>query len=121
MNIKSTALLLSLGLLAGCGNDSNSTANQGSSSTNASSGGSPITAPVDYLQAAGRAQQKAVKAVDIASLNQAVQMFNVQEGRNPTNLDELVASKLINNIPDVPYGSKLIYDPASGKVDVVKQ
>jgi hypothetical protein len=105
-------------MVAGCGQDSG----QASKSTNAAaSGSSPLTAPVDYLGAVAKGQQNAVKTVDTARLNQAVQLFNVDQGRNPKNLDELVAQKYIPQIPAVPYGMKLDYDPTSGKVTVVKQ
>ena len=60
--------------------------------TNApTSSGNPLTAPVDYLNAAAKAQQSAVKTVDVTSLNKALELFNVQEGRFPKDLNELVA------------------------------
>jgi len=71
--------------------------------------------------ALGKAQQTAVKTVDTASLNQAIQMFNVENGRNPKDLNELVEKKFIPKIPAAPYGMKLEYDAATGKVKVVKQ
>jgi Rieske Fe-S protein len=104
-------------LLAGCGEKSNPPA-QG---TNTTSAGNPLTAPVDYLDAAAKAKQSAVKTVDVTSLNQAIQMFNVEKGRNPKDLNELVTEKFIPRIPDAPYGTRLEYDAASGKVTVVKQ
>jgi hypothetical protein len=93
----------------------------GCDSKSGSSGGSPLTAPVDYLDAAGKSQQKAVKVVDVASLTQAIEMFNVQEGRYPKDLNELVQMKYIAKIPDAPYGSKIVYDAGTGTVKVVKQ
>jgi len=80
-----------------------------------------LTAPVDYLRAAGNAQKSAVKTVDTASLNKAVQLFNVEKGRNPKDLNELVQQKFIPEIPTPPVGSRLVYDPDSGTVSVVKQ
>ncbi len=103
--------------LVGCGDKESKT----SQSTNSTPGGSLLTAPVDYLGALGNAQKLAIKTVDTASVNQAIQMFNVQEGRFPKDLDELVESKLISKVPDAPYGMKLVYDPVAGKVTVVKQ
>jgi hypothetical protein len=103
-------------LLIGCGDQSKS----GTQTTNTSSG-NPVTAPVDYLAAAGKAQQSAVKTVDTAALNQAVQMFNVDNGRYPKDLNELVEKKYIPHIPDPPYGSKIVYDANAGQVKVVKQ
>lgn len=104
-------------LLAGCGDKSNSTAQ----TTNGITAGNPLTAPVDYLDAAGKAKQSAVKTVDVTSLNKAIQMFNVDQGRFPKDLNELVAEKYIPRIPDAPYGMKLEYDAKAGKVKVVKQ
>jgi len=111
-------LLLSVVLLLGCDQKSQSS---GGGTTNASSGGSVLTAPVYYLRAAGKAQQSAVKTVDTASLNQAIQLFNVEKGRNPKDLDELVREKFIPQIPAAPYGTKLVYDAGAGKVSVVKE
>lgn len=104
-------------LQAGCGDNS---AKPGPTNTTAS-GSSPLTAPVDYLAAAGKAQQSAVKVADTTSLNKAIQMFSVDKGRFPKDLSELVQEKYISKLPDAPYGMKLSYDAAAGKVTVVKQ
>ncbi len=48
-------------------------------------------------------------------------MFNVENGRNPKDLNELVEKKFIPRIPAAPYGMKLEYDAATGKVKVVNQ
>lgn len=107
-----------LGLIVtGCGDSSNKSA----SSTNSPSGGSLVTAPVDYLDAAAKAKQRAVKTIDTTTLDKAIQMFNVQKGRNPKDLNELVTEKYISEIPPAPYGTKLDYDPNTGNVSVVKQ
>lgn len=103
-------------LLAGCGDNKSSTS---SSATNDSS--NPLTAPVDYLGAVGKAQQNAVKTVDVASINQAIQMFQVEHGRYPSDLNELVKEKFLPQIPAAPYGMKIVYDATSGQVRVVKQ
>lgn len=89
--------------------------------TNSSGGISPLDAPAQYLGAMGKAQQSAVKTVDLGALRQAIQMFNVETGRNPKDLDELIAEKYLPQIPAAPYGMKIVYDPASGAVNVVKQ
>jgi hypothetical protein len=106
-------------VLAGCDQKSASTT---SASTNAaSSGGNPLTAPVDYLGAAAKAQQQAVKTVDTASIDRAIQMFGVEHGRNPKDLNELVQEKYMPKIPQPPYGTKLVYDANAGTVRVEKQ
>jgi hypothetical protein len=101
--------------LAGCGDGGGGNNPQ----TNAVPSSNPLTAPVDYLGAVGNAKQKAVKTVDVASLTQAIQLFNVSEGRFPKDLNELVTTKYIAKIPDAPYGQKIVYNPASGQVTVV--
>lgn len=103
--------------LAGCGEKSNPSAQ----TTNAATGGSVLTAPVDYLGAVAKAHQSAVKTVDTVSLNQAIEMFNVDKGRFPKDLNELVTEKFIPKLPTPPYGTKLEYDANAGKVKVVKQ
>ena len=80
-----------------------------------------MTAPVDYLNAMGKAQQSAVKTVDTTSLDQAIQLFNVDQGRNPKDLNELVEKKYMPQLPTPPYGTKLDYDANAGTVKVVKQ
>ncbi len=101
----------------GCGDSSS----QKAQTTNISSSGNPITAPVDYLDALAKAKKSAEKTVDTIALNQAIQMFEVQEGRFPKNLNELIEKKIIRVIPEAPYGTKIVYDAASGTVKVVKQ
>ena len=103
-------------LLVGCGNNSSKSA----SGTNSATGGSLVTAPVDYIGAAAKAKQNTVKTIDTASLDKAIQLFNVEKGRNPKDLNELVEKKYMPKLPAPPFGSKLDYDPASGKVKVVK-
>ena|ERR1051325_2135532 len=114
---------LALAIVAvGC----NKQADQTASSTNATAEGrttvsSVVSAPVDYLGALGRGQQKATKEVDIASLQSAIQLFQVDKGRLPRDLNELVQEKFIPQIPNPPYGTKLDYNPTTGEVKVVKQ
>lgn len=107
-------------LLVGCSDSSKQPAP--TASTNASTAtGNPLTAPVDYINSAVKAQHSAVKTVDVTSVNKAIEMFNVQEGRFPKDLDELVAKKYIPLVPTPPFGSKLEYDSTAGTVKVVKQ
>lgn len=114
-----TTLLLSaftLCLATGCGDKSSTGSTQ---ETNASS--SPLTAPVDYLGAVGKAQQAAIKGVDVASITHAIQLFQTEHGRYPKDLNELVKEGDLGKIPEAPYGTKLVYDPNTGTVKVVKQ
>ena len=83
--------------------------------------GNPITAPVDYLGALGQGKIRAEKTIDTVALNQAIQMFNVQEDRYPKDLSELVAKKYLRVLPEPPYGMQIVYDPNTGTVKVVKK
>ena len=103
-------------LAAGCGQKSETPV----ASTNAtSSGTSPLNAPAGYLGALAKGQQTAIKTIDTASLDKAIQLFEAANGRNPKDLNELVEQKFIGKIPETPYGTKLVYDPAAGTVKVV--
>ena len=108
--------LVACAILTGCGGSSDSKPAQ---TTNAASSGNPLSAPADYLGALGNAKQKAVKTVDTTSLDKAIELFNADKGRNPKDLQELVTEKYYPKIPDAPYGTKLDYNPTSGKVTVV--
>ena len=82
---------------------------------------SPLDAPGGYLTAVTKGQQSAIKTIDTTSLDKAIQLFAVENGRNPKDLNELVQQKFIPTIPETPFGTKLVYDPGSGTVKVVNQ
>ena len=50
-----------------------------------------------------------------------VLLFSVENGRNPKDLNELVEQKFLPKIPETPFGTKLVYDAASGTVKIVKE
>jgi hypothetical protein len=92
-----------------------------SATNNASAETSPLNAPAGYLGALAKGQQTAVTTIDTTSLDKAIQMFSVENGRNPKDLNELVEQKFIPKLPDPPFGTKLVYDASAGTVKVVKQ
>jgi hypothetical protein len=100
-------------LLAGCGKSSTAT-----KTFNAVS--NVVDAPVNYLGAVVQAQKYAEKQIDLAYVNQAIQQFNAGEGRYPTNLQEMVPNYLAE-VPQAPYGYKVVYDANTGTIKVVKQ
>ena len=109
-------------LVAGCSDDSGKSAPQtNSTSSSTTNQGSVVTAPVDYLDSLGKAQRSMVKSVDLSTVNHAIQQFQVEQGRNPKDLNELVQEKYIPSIPPAPYGSRIDYDPATGVAKVVKE
>ncbi len=105
-------------LCFGCGGKTDNTAQPAVATTN---GASRAQAPAGYLGGLAKGQKDAVKTVDTASLDKAIQLFNVEKGRNPKDLNELVQEKYIPQLPPAPYGMKLDYDPNSGKVTLTKQ
>ena len=54
-------------------------------------------------------------------LTKAIDQFNVDKGRNPKDLDELVKERYISSVPNPPFGTKIVYDAASGRVNIEKQ
>lgn len=65
-------------------------------------------------------KRTADKTIDVSYLNQAIQLFNVQEGRYPKTLDELTP-KYVAQLPTPPLGYKLDYDANKGEVTVVRE
>ncbi len=114
--MKSAICLLSLvaGLvLTGCGkNDSGTT----TTVVPADNTPAPAQSGNGYLGTMVRAEQQAIKTVDLTSLNRNLELFNAQEGNYPADLNELVAKHYISQVPPAPAGMKLVYDAAHGKV-----
>ena len=105
-------------LLAGCGQKSSQS---GASGGKSDGGGSTLTAPVDYLNSAAKAEKSAVKTVDTTALTQAIQLFYADKGRYPKDLNELVTEKFMPRLPEAPYGMKIEYNATDGTVKVVKK
>jgi hypothetical protein len=76
--------------------------------------------PADVNNPLVNAKRTADKTIDTVSLNNAIQLFNVQEGRLPKDLQELVP-KYVGKIPEPPLGYKIVYDATKGEVSVVRQ
>ena len=108
--------LIVLGAAPGC-RDSSSTG----SSPSSTSGGNPVTAPVDYLGAVSKGQQSAVNKLSLTGIQQAIQAYQAQEGKLPKDLQDLVKAKVLAKLPEAPRGMKFSYDPKSGEVKVVPQ
>ena len=119
--MKQSLVLLALlaCVLAGCSEKSGPTT--GATNTPTAGEGNALTAPVTQLKAAVDAHQDMVKTVDLTALNKSIDMFQVQEGRFPTNLDELEAKKYIPKIPWPPNGYRLSYNQTKGVVTLEKQ
>lgn len=109
MNKSACALMLGAALLAGCGQSDKKDA----------PGQNPLNAPTDYLGTMAKAKKSAEGTTDVVSLNSAISMFQAEKGRNPKDLNELVTSGTIRELPKPPYNMKFEYDAAKGTVKVV--
>jgi uncharacterized lipoprotein YbaY len=102
--------------LAGCGDKNSSPPVPGTNAVADSANNNPA----DYLGGLVNAKKTADKVIDVSYLNQALQLFNVQEGHYPKTLAELTP-KYVAKIPDAPIGYKIVYDAVKGEVKAVKQ
>jgi hypothetical protein len=109
--------IAALFITTGCNPSSSSSQ---SPSTNASANATNADS-VPYYGAMIKAKRNATTTADVASLKPAIDQFQVEKGRFPKDLNELVQEKYISKVPDAPYGMKLDYDPATGVVKVVPQ
>src|SRR5580658_2843000 len=105
-------------LMGGCGKEQDSPP---PAAAPAPAAATPANAPAGYVGALARGQQVAVKTIDVTALNENVRLFNVQEGRNPKDLNELVTKQYIPLLPTPPNGFKLVYDAVEGKVSVAAE
>ena len=99
--------------LPGCGDDKKTVP--------ASSSSNPLTAPADYVGALGKAQQSAKKTLGGVGLDQAIKVFQSEEGRLPKDLNELVTKGTIREIPPPPPRMKYDYDAKTGVIKVVPE
>ncbi len=101
-------------LFSGC--DSKSSTKPANASSN-----SPLTAPIDYIAAQGRAKQHATKVISTAQIETAIQQFQAMEDRFPASLDELVAQHYLQAVPVAPRGKTFVYNPQSGQLRVINE
>jgi hypothetical protein len=85
------------------------------------SSGNPLTAPADYVGAIAQAQKSAQKTLGGVGIDQALKTFYTEQGRFPTNLNELVSKGTVSNIPPPPRGMKYDYDSKVGTIKVVPE
>jgi hypothetical protein len=109
--------IVALFFVTGCGPSSSSSQ---SPSTNAAANATNAD-NVPYYGAMIKAKRNAITTSDVATLKPAIDQFQVDKGRFPKDLNELVQEKYISKVPDAPYGFKMDYDPATGVVKVVPQ
>ncbi len=113
MKIPLLILATATAFLSGCGDSSKP-------GTAANTVSNVVTTPGQYLGAVVQAKKYSEKVIDVSYINQAIQMFQVSEGRLPKDLQELVPN-YIGKIPEAPFGSKIVYDATAGTAKMVKQ
>jgi hypothetical protein len=118
----SCLILLAAGMvLAGCSKQTPSAPPPGTNTTQTATNKAEVAQPSGgYLGGLVQANKSAQKTIDVSYLNQAVQLFNTQEGRYPKDLNELVPN-YVAKLPAPPYGYRINYDATSGLVTVVRQ
>ena len=114
MKILSVLLAAIALLLAGCGEASKKTTQAVNAVSNV------VDAPLNYVGAVVQAKKYSENVIDVAYINQDIQMFNASEGHYPKDLQELIPNYL-GKMPDVPHGYKLVYDTNTYTVKAVHQ
>ena len=79
-------------------------------------GTNPLNAPAEYLGAVGQAKRFSEAQSAIASLGQAIKMFEIEFDRLPASLQELVDEGQLSVLPKAPFQMAFRYDSKTGKV-----
>ena len=112
-----TSATLAIGLCA-CGGSSNEPKDKKPEKEESTSTGNPLTAPVDYIGAVGKAKKVSEKRVNLANIQNAIKQFHAVEDRYPKTLNELVSEGYFPRPPKPPRGMRYIYNPKTGQVGV---
>lgn len=99
--------------------DSGQTSSEESASQSEEIGSNPLAAPVEYLGAAAKAKTSSQNKIALASIQQAIQMYQIENGSFPPSLEELVKAGQIRSLPALPQGAQYQYDPRAGTVSIV--
>ena len=117
--MKTSFCLAALGalVLTGCGNNSSNSPQP----TNAAPAAQTPAAGGNYGSSLANAQNQAVSVLGQTSIQEAIRNFNISEGRYPKNLDELVSTRFLSQIPPAPRGKKYDYNAATGEIKLADQ
>lgn len=103
-------------IVAGCG--AKDEAKEFPPESGAASSANPLTAPVDYLGAVAQAKIRTEIKVALMSLDNAIRLFQGQEGRFPKDLNELISKNYLPKLPNAPAHTQFAYDATTGKVEL---
>ncbi len=91
------------------------------SNSSAATGNSPVTAPLDYIAAQGKAKKFAEKTINMVELNAAIQKFQAMEDRYPRDFNELVSQHYLREAPVPPPGMRFVFNSQTGQVALVPE
>jgi len=78
--------------------------------------------PMNAVEKYGGVMSKTLKkskAMDgMMYIKNKINTFQMQEGRYPSSLNELVEKRYLDKLPEPPKGMTFNYDPATGNIDV---
>jgi competence protein ComGC len=89
--------------------------------TAAVSNQSIAAAPSGYIAKAVKVKEEARATVGIENLQKAVESFQLEEGRNPASLEEVIQKGFLKTMPNAGNGQKFEYDAKTGNVKIVSQ
>lgn len=78
----------------------------------------PMNALEKYGGVMGSALKKSKAMDDVLYMKNKINTFQIQEGRYPYSLNELVEKKYLEKMPEPPKGATFHYDASTGKVEV---
>lgn len=75
--------------------------------------------PRDYRGMLDRARERHDETTALEKLQDAVERFQFNLARLPTNLNELAVQRYVDRIPAPPDGHAFVFDPVHGNVSLV--
>ncbi len=83
------------------------------------SNNSVLAAPVTYIETVIHTGETTKGKLELITFQKAIEAFQLEEGRNPASMDELVQKLYIKTIPQPPAGQTFSYDAEKGVVKLV--
>ncbi len=78
----------------------------------------PLNAIEKYGGVMGSALKKSKAMDDVLYMKNKINTFQIQEGRYPYSLNELVEKQYLEKLPEPPKGATFHYDASTGKIEV---
>jgi len=78
----------------------------------------PMNVVQKYGEVMGGALKKAKAMDSLLYMKNKINTFQIQEGRYPYSLNELIEKNYLEKLPEPPKGMSFHYDVSTGKIDV---